>query len=206
MAKVYGQTFDRVHDTQFIFRKLLDAMASPGKINSIQSSSEKLDFLSNETRMVASFALTLLDGEVSFAIQLPEKMLIQEYVQNNTFSRLSDVHDTDYLFLDGKISDEEVMSFIQQVKKGTLIQPESSTTLFILVEALSNTPSNDQLRLSGPGIKEEIICTVKGISDKWWKEREKANVEYPLGIDIILFTKEGEILALPRTTKIERGE
>lgn len=205
MLNVEEQLFDRVHDAQFIFRQLLDAMSRPGKMNSIGSSSMKIGLSSGAEQVVASFALTLLDGEVSFFVNMANHLVIQEFIRKNTFSRLTEVEDADYLFLDGKINDEEIAHLIQKVKKGTLIQPDFSSTLFILVDGFSVEPAEDRLTLRGPGIEEKLICYVNGISSIWWEEREKANLEYPLGIDIILFTEAGEFLALPRTTIIKRG-
>lgn len=205
MLNVDEQVFDRVHDAQFIFRQLLDAMSRPGKMNNIGSSSMKIDLSSGREQVVASFALTLLDGEVSFFVNMDNHLAIEDYIRNNTFSRLTGAEDADYLFLDGKIKDEEIIHLIEKVKKGTLIQPDLSSTLFILVNGFSADFAGERLTLRGPGIEKQFVCYVNGISSVWWEEREKVNLEYPLGIDIILFTEAGEFLALPRTTIIKRG-
>ena len=57
--------------------------------------------------------------------------------------------------------------------------------------------------LTGPGIKKENYMQVK-IKGDWLGEREKKNIEYPLGIDMILLDEESNVMCLPRTTQIKK--
>jgi alpha-D-ribose 1-methylphosphonate 5-triphosphate synthase subunit PhnH len=54
--------------------------------------------------------------------------------------------------------------------------------------------------LTGPGIQDACTLSVQGLSKAWIVERAKLNAEYPLGIDMVLFTESGQLTALPRTT------
>jgi alpha-D-ribose 1-methylphosphonate 5-triphosphate synthase subunit PhnH len=119
-----------------------------------------------------------------------------------TFSPRAEVEEADYVFADATAGASEVFSLIRQVKRGSLWQPEESATLLVLVEETASASAGEaNLLLSGPGIPDQILCSVKGMPPGWTEERHRQIEEYPLGIDLVFYTEQGSILALPRTTK-----
>jgi alpha-D-ribose 1-methylphosphonate 5-triphosphate synthase subunit PhnH len=201
-------SFNRVHDTQAIYRVLLHAMSRPGLICELGNAVNGIDLPIGTSKAAAAIALTLLDGEVAFAVQMQGHEGWAETMQRLTYCKLVDVAAADYVFVDGI----EELSFINQVQSqfiiGTLSSPEKSATVFIRVNNLldNNSLSQDQgcsLKLTGPGIQTEAICFVDGLSLAWIESRASLVEEYPLGVDLILYTENGKVIAIPRTTIVE---
>ncbi|MDF2958771.1 MAG: phosphonate metabolism protein [Paenibacillus sp.] len=236
MPNVKDITFDRVHDTQFIFRQLLDVMARPGRIGSIASSAAQLELLDAGQKTAAALALTLLDGEVSFAVAVngvegngsnganningvngeslgsgfvPGWSMLEAYIRRHSISQAAPAAEADYVFAAGGMPDAEIRSIMSTLRCGTLLAPEQGATLFLLVEHLKHTDMNSNASksetavhwvLQGPGIQDTNRLSISGMNKLWFEERARVNAEYPIGVDIILFTADGDIAALPRTT------
>ncbi|NHN34167.1 phosphonate C-P lyase system protein PhnH [Paenibacillus agricola] len=202
MPNVKEQTFDRVHDTQFIYRQLLDAFARPGQISSIALNSTKLSSLSPLQAMVTCFAMTLFDGEVSISIEMEDKQELEAYVRQQTFSRIGPASEADYVIAKGSMGEDQIYDLLSKLKNGTLIRPEDGATVFIHVDGMDANKGTEGncWTLTGPGIQDVGTLCVQGLPKAWIDERTKLNAEYPLGIDMVLFTESGQLTALPRTT------
>lgn len=207
MPTVKNQPFDLVHDTQIIYRKLVDAMARPGKIVNIFEACNKTTPPDSFSKTMAGLAFLLLDTEVRFFVQAEEQARIEEYLRMNTFSSLGKMEDADFLFIDRRLFEDEIEELMSHVKKGTLQNPHNSATIFIAVDELGSRECGEEemrLLLQGPGIREKRELLVSGLSEKWLVEREWVNEEYPTGVDLVFVCSNGDIAGLPRTTKIER--
>lgn len=202
MPNVNEQTFERVHDTQFIYRQLLDAFARPGQISSIELISAKLMPLSPLQAMVTCFAMTLFDGEVSFSVDMKDQEELEAYVRQQTFSRIQPASDADYVIAKGSMGEDQIQALLSKLKKGTLLRPEDGATVFVHVDGLGSGTEESCWTLTGPGIQDACILCVQGLSKAWIEERAKLTAEYPLGIDMVLFTEGGLLTAIPRTTII----
>jgi len=202
------QLFSNVHDTQHIYRQLLDAMARPGKLLSISDNSQNIGKTTDLSPGLTAIALTLIDREVTFAIHTVDNRSVENYLQMKTMSQVAPIDSADYIFIEQTLSQSDIESFVERMKAGTLQDPHLSSTVIIRVETLmaeseSAEPSDIQLILSGPGIKDVRRRFVRGLSPAWLEARYKKNKEFPIGIDMILATDDGDMMALPRTTKIE---
>ncbi|MFK7691549.1 phosphonate C-P lyase system protein PhnH [Paenibacillus sp. HJGM_3] len=207
MPNVKERPFDRVHDTQFIYRQLLEALARPGQIGSIAAASARVEAASPLLATATCFALTLLDGEVGFAVAMEaEKEALEAHIRRQTFSRIAALPEVDYVFASGGEAPERIEALLAQVKKGTLIRPEGGAILFVLVEGFESFEPGQSPEacwtLSGPGIKDTCRLCVQGLSPVWMEQRALANAEYPMGVDLVLYTVSGELAALPRTTQV----
>jgi alpha-D-ribose 1-methylphosphonate 5-triphosphate synthase subunit PhnH len=62
-----------------------------------------------------------------------------------------------------------------------------------------------RIRLTGPGIAEQagIAPEMRGIPVEEFKELMAVNADYPLGVDAIFVLPNGELMAIPRSTRIE---
>jgi len=183
-------------------------MAFPGTVQDIGPVIQKLDDSLAFNRTAAGIALTLLDAEVSHAVQMAEAALLPDYIRRMTFSPVVPMNDADYVFADGDMDAEAIAQIIQSVKCGTHEGPDASATLLLKVTGFAEEQGTNERRLalSGPGIAVETECRVFGLSTEWLTEREKANAEYPVGIDLILYNSEGHLVALPRTTNLKEVE
>jgi alpha-D-ribose 1-methylphosphonate 5-triphosphate synthase subunit PhnH len=59
--------------------------------------------------------------------------------------------------------------------------------------------------LQGPGIRGEATIRVRGLEPAWMHIREALNEEFPRGIDIWLLDKNGNLIGIPRTTRIKEA-
>ncbi|MFC0525115.1 phosphonate C-P lyase system protein PhnH [Pontibacillus salicampi] len=204
MTKMTKAGFDSVHDTQHIFRELVEATSRPGTIAELTSYVEGLSPSVTFSKPMIGLALTLLDQEVTFHVQAENVKRIQEYIHWHTFSQAMEESEADYVFV-SILESSRIASFMKHLKRGTLYQPHQSATLFIQVKDFKDGADADKFILSGPGIKDSTSIVVNGLDEEWIDARNEAVQEYPLGIDVCLVSEQGELVALPRTTKIERG-
>ena len=188
--------FDIVFESQQTFRLLLDAMARPGKINRLPRPLPAPAGISGYT---AAVAFTLLDGEVTFAALGEDQAAWSRYLALNIRAVPAGVEHADFIIAPGERFNAEV----EAARRGTLLFPERGATVLFTVETISGD-SPAALVLSGPGIRGSAGLTVAGIDPANLEMLERANSEYPLGIDAILIGRDGALACLPRSTKIER--
>lgn len=197
---------DFIHAPVLVYRNLLDAMARPGTIRNISRVSEKLALSSQESCVGFALALTLLDSEVSFHVSMRNGSSLEESICRRTYCKAVELSRAQYIFLDGDIDNDSLLDILPQINCGSLDQPELGATVLVLANALHAASAEEaNLSLSGPGIETVNYCKVKGLSPLWFAERKKINAEYPMGIDLILFDKEGNLLAIPRTTHVKEA-
>jgi len=86
---------------------------------------------------------------------------------------------------------------------GTDDAPQSSATLFVEVDALSDQPlpGGIALTLHGAGIEASRQLVVAGLSDAFWRWRVTLQSELPRGVDLVLVSGT-QLAALPRSTRI----
>lgn len=61
--------------------------------------------------------------------------------------------------------------------------------------------TDDGQRLTGPGIEMHSSLRIDGLPPSFWEERSRMTSRFPLGLDFV-FTADGELAALPRTTRV----
>ena len=187
--------YNEVFDSQKIFRKIMDSMARPGKINNIVDLQLNPPSLLNRSSALIGFAL--LNSDVTFFSE-NNRDEVNEYLKINTSSiPVSNVESADYVFISGN----SVSEVIRNAKMGELEFPEDSATIIIDVDKIIKSPTDQsfEIILKGPGVKSEEVVYVKGITNELLEEIKIANSEYPLGIDIILSDTDGNIICIPRT-------
>lgn len=192
---------DFVHDTQQIFRRLLDAMARPGQLQSLEELSHRIETPDGIAHAPFLLALTLLDAEVTFQIIGERSEDITKHYSSWTLSQSTTTENADYLFVQHDVEGATIADLFERAKKGTLVNPNESATFIIETTQLSEVP---ELVLSGPGISSQAPTTIAG-SEAWLTARAKANEEFPLGIDVILVDHDNNLLCLPRTTVIQKA-
>jgi len=188
--------FNTVHDTQQIYRKLIEASSFPGRIQSIAYISEKIDFQEFCPSHLLALCITLMDGESTFYCD--QRDMAQE-ISYLTYCRSVDIEDADFVILsDSRFSSDNMSS----VKKGTLRDPHLGATVLWQVESLD---SGSTYSLTGPGIKDSTDINIQTSSKQWIELREDINKEFPLGIDLFLLDSQGRLMVIPRTTMVKKG-
>ena len=188
-------SLDLVYDIQAVYRKVLNAMARPGKIENISSQCNKIEYNFNCYKSTNIVLLTLLDAEVSFCFNNNINLDDVEMINQITYSKSKSADEADFIIITKDCDD--IYEIMNKAKIGELRNPHRSATVIIEVDEMNN---NEGIVLVGPGIK--TTQKLKISNDDLWKEiREKKNKEFPLGIDIILTDEKGNIACIPRTTK-----
>lgn len=182
---------DPVHDSQVIFRNVLEAMAHPGRILTLPPLSEARESLAPASMMIC---LALVDHETP--LWLDESLATPGVIAHLAFHTGAPLAETALLasiaVLDGPSTS------LARFRTGSDAYPEDGATVIIQVPGLSNA---GPLTLSGPGVDGETVFGVEGLPGSFWREREAVNGGFPRGIDIILCDGH-RIAALPRTTLV----
>jgi alpha-D-ribose 1-methylphosphonate 5-triphosphate synthase subunit PhnH len=190
-------SFDEVFDAQEQFRIIMEAMARPGKINTLP----ELDVVppAGLTKASALVALGLLNADVTFACSEVNAEKIQSYININSAAQLNTQEAADYIFLTG----QEDVSLVEKVKVGTLSYPEQSATLIFSVKQIGENKTEGALKiiLSGPGIKNTTTVFVVGINADVLNQIRIINQEFPLGVDLIVTDVNNQLFCIPRSNQ-----
>jgi alpha-D-ribose 1-methylphosphonate 5-triphosphate synthase subunit PhnH len=84
---------------------------------------------------------------------------------------------------------------------GTIEFPDSGATLFYLAKKINGTDGIN-IKLQGPGIKDEISFKISGVDKEDLKTLKSLNSEFPLGLDVIFLDEYNKIVSLPRSSRI----
>lgn len=185
------------HRNQRHFRTIMEALSFPGKIVPIDVSSQYRGEVFDSS---VELLQVLLDGEVGLCV-LEEEGTSFEEIAIRTNCKKASIEDADFLLLPLAHLDQ-AKDLFHKVKKGTLINPHTSASLFIEVEKLQE---EKDLLLTGPGIKEKRALSIQP-APFWLESRNEVVKDFPLGVDVFLIDQESRLVALPRTTKIKVGE
>jgi alpha-D-ribose 1-methylphosphonate 5-triphosphate synthase subunit PhnH len=184
---------DPVLESRATFRAILDAMAHPGRVVTLDCI---LDPPSRLAIASSATCLTLLDFETPLWTDLPTGASAISWLQFHCgISIVNDPSEAHFAL----VTDTSAMPSLTRFNMGTDEYPESSATLIVQVDHLG--PENGK-RLTGPGIEKFSSIQVSGLPSRFWEERKIQSAVYPLGLDVI-FTNECKIAALPRTTIVE---
>lgn len=188
--------WDPVHHTQRVFRKLVTAFSFPGRAVDVSRESDDIEIESAVTKPILALALTLLDGEVGFCCIGPGAADAETQISRLCTVPVAPTSTARYVFvLDGA----HAATAIREAHTGTLEAPHLGATIVVQTE-FGDPPRT----ASGPGIDGTTAIDFGRHAAGWLAPRESANREFPLGVDIILVDPTGQLIALPRTTRINQ--
>lgn len=200
-AQLKENQFDMVRDSQETFRKLMMSLAFPGAVQTLKSM--ELAVEPAAMGFVLQPLLTLLDLETDFHVHAHDATMQEEvtrYIEINTNSRSKEPEEADFILclessLDGKFA---------RLKRGSLSHPDDSATVFYLVDHLTDTTKADEARftLTGPGIKKRCRVSVTGLSPEELAHWHTHRKDYPMGIDIYLISRSGQLIGIPRSAEL----
>ena len=206
LARMGAGFADPVHGAQQTFRVLLGAMSEPGSLHGLTASAT--DGLAPQdagmcppmgTAMSATL-LTLLDADTP--IHLAGALRNDEaraWLRFHTGAR--DVPSA--ALMTAALAGDVDATLWTRLDLGTDDAPQSSATLFVEVDALSDQPlpGGIALTLRGAGIETSRRLVVAGLSDAFWRWRVTLQSELPRGVDLVLVSGT-QLAALPRSTRI----
>ncbi|MFP3569114.1 phosphonate C-P lyase system protein PhnH [Paraburkholderia sp. SIMBA_030] len=183
---------DPVHDTQAVFRTLLDALSRPGTVGVVENG---LPGVRATRAELAAFTalLTLCDYATPVWLAQPDTALASALRFHTGAPLVDEPAQAAFAY----IHDADALPSLENFAPGEAESPEQSVTLLIRVEALTGgTP----VVLSGPGIQHTATIAPVGLPERFWRERAALAPLFPCGIDCYLVCG-GTLIGLPRTTK-----
>ncbi|MDB5789720.1 phosphonate C-P lyase system protein PhnH [Caballeronia mineralivorans] len=188
---------DTVHDSQGVFRALLDALSRPGKIVSIDAVLPGFEQDGGTHVPMAAFAALLALADYSTPVLLQhEHRGLGDALRFHTGAPLTlDLARAVFAYL----HDAGSMPPLDAFSLGDPETPENGAMLFIRVDSLEHgTP----MTWRGPGIRDKQTVHIAGVPASFWHERALLASEFPCGIDCY-FVHGGSVIGLPRTTRVE---
>jgi alpha-D-ribose 1-methylphosphonate 5-triphosphate synthase subunit PhnH len=184
---------DISHDSQRVFRAVLDAFSHPGRIVAVPAEVETSGTLSIAA---IAFVLTLVDRETPLWLA-PEfdTSEVRDFVRFHTGAPI--VTDTEAALFGLATPARQPM--LDGFAIGSDPYPDRSATLVIQVPALRGGPV---LTLRGPGIDGSAAAAIAGLSESFWPEWAANRALFPCGVDVV-FAAGSELLALPRGIAVE---
>jgi alpha-D-ribose 1-methylphosphonate 5-triphosphate synthase subunit PhnH len=175
------------------FRRILDAIAHPGRV---QKLSDKISDLDGAALL---FSRTLLDPETGFAVASSVRSDLASQIERTSGCRLVDLEKADFVFVAKPGTD----GALDRIRRGTPDWPDASATVVYLVEALHEEGGDRSW--SGPGIPGARFPKTEGLDPREWDMLGEANSTYPLGVDCFFLDEHGQIMAMPRSTRLDGG-
>ena len=198
MDTVLDGGFDNpVLQSQTTFRAVMDALANPGTARKLVTLASIGSYLSPE---LASIVLTLTDHDTSIWLDdvLRADQAVLDFVSFHTGAPVVTEPDKAAFAFATSV---DHLPRLDQFNLGTQEYPDRSTTIVLAVPALSGGPD---ILLRGPGVNDHLNCSPSGLPGdllaQWAENREL----FPRGIDLLLVA-DGQVLGLPRSTRISEG-
>jgi alpha-D-ribose 1-methylphosphonate 5-triphosphate synthase subunit PhnH len=194
---VDGGFAEPVLQAQQGFRALMDALANPG---TIQPLAFELAPPAPLTRELAAAALTMCDHDspVWLDPSLLESDAVVAWLKFHTGAPIVTDPTAAQFAL---VSDLSAMPVLAHFALGNDEYPDTSTTVILAVPSLAQ---GESLTLKGPGIKGETMAAPTGLPEDFVVQWADNRAQFPRGVDLLLVAG-GQVLGLPRTTRISRG-
>jgi alpha-D-ribose 1-methylphosphonate 5-triphosphate synthase subunit PhnH len=195
---------------QQAYRLLVHATSFPGSVIDLAPLFDERHGSEPAPATAMLLARTLLDAEVTFSCSTSFDELSPLELAQVTYARPATAESARFLIVCHRDADEQdggLCEAIDRANAGTLSDPHLGATVIGLLPSIANdareVPADDRvaLTLSGPGIdgSRELFTTAP---TEWIERRAERNREFPLGIDLLLFSRTGQLISLPRTTQV----
>jgi len=190
---VTGGFSDPVFGSQALFRALMEGMARPGLIQSVEPTLHPPAPLSVAA---AAILLTLCDHDTSVWVSpsLATSSLVG-WLGFHTGAAIT-LERAQAAF--ALIEHAAALPSFDLFAQGTQDYPDRSTTVILEVSDLADGP---KMRLSGPGIRDTCTISASGLPDNFEQLWGANRAVFPRGVDVVL-TCGNRLLCLPRTTRI----
>ena len=193
MSDIAQGLADPPHDSQHLFRSVLEAFSHPGRIVSLRDAPAAADPLS---RAATAFVLTLVDRDTPLWLAPAfDTAPVRDFVRFHTGAPIA-VRPADALFA---VLTSERLPSLDGFPIGTDPYPDRSATLIIELPSLTGGP---QRWWRGPGIETRECVALAGLPDRFWTEWAANRALFPCGIDLV-FASGSDLIALPRSIAVE---
>ena len=185
-----------VFDAQTSFRAIMDALANPGTPHKLAETASAQGPLAAE---LASTLLTLSDADTH--IWLSESLRtapVEAFIAFHAGAPLTREPGSATFAL---VARGDELPRFNEFNLGTQEYPDRSTTIVLAVPSLSG---GADLLLRGPGIRDHLHCNPAGLPGDFLTQWAENRALFPRGIDLLLVA-DGEVMGLPRSTRISEG-
>lgn len=183
---------DRVLASQATFRAVMDAMARPGRIQSVVAPVKGPPPL-----MPAGAALVLTLCDQDTPVWLDTAMASSDVARWLVFHTSAPIVRDPSQATFALIGDVAGLTAFESFVQGSADYPDRSTTLIIQVETLTAGP---KFTLRGPGIDGTATLNAS-LTPRIIAALDKNHALFPRGVDCVLVADDA-IVALPRTTRL----
>jgi alpha-D-ribose 1-methylphosphonate 5-triphosphate synthase subunit PhnH len=183
---------DPVHDTQAVFRTLLDALSRPGTVGVIENVLPEVRATHAELAAFAAL-LALCDYATPVWLAQPDTALGSALRFHTGAPLVDEPGQAAFAY----IHEAGALPPLESFALGAAESPEQSVTLLIRVDALTG---GAPIVLSGPGIQHTATIAPVGLPEHFWRERAALAPLFPCGVDCYLVCG-ARLIGLPRTTQ-----
>ncbi len=197
-ADVFDGGFaDPVFEAQDVFRRLMNAMARPGTIESVATTARPPAPLSPVS---GALALALFDADTPVWLDptLAGAPDVTQWLRFHTGVAITADAATAQFAL---IADPSRLERLDGFAQGEQAYPDRSTTLIIEVGTLTG---GVPMTLTGPGIRTQASIAPVGLPETFADQWAANHALFPRGVDVVLASA-GGLVALPRTTRLTTG-
>jgi alpha-D-ribose 1-methylphosphonate 5-triphosphate synthase subunit PhnH len=177
-------------DSQQVFRAVLDALARPGTAMSLPEGPLR----TLAPAVVPVFALADLGTGVCVLENTDDRW--GDIVTTATNAPLWPAELARLVAAVRPVTEAEVRDFA----RGTALAPGTAALVSLAVPDVHGGAR--RWRMTGPGIPGETTLSPLGLPPGFVAARAEAVAGYPAGIDVLLVTRDGHVVGLPRTTTI----
>lgn len=182
---------DATHDAQAVFRAVLDALARPGRLQTLPAS-DGLQAPTPLSRGLTALLLTLLDAETSLHLEGPlASDAAWMYARFHTGVQRAAREAADFVAV--RAPDAS----LDGLRQGTDEAPQDGTTLIVDTTTLAG----QSLVLRGPGIEHTQRIGLCGLPAAFWQARIAQQRHFPRGVDLLIVCG-SQLIAIPRSTHL----
>lgn len=197
-ALLDGGFADPVLQSQTAFRAVLDALANPGTLQTLAMPQAAPVGMAAE---LVSILLTLCDHDTSLWLD-PALRADAALVNFLAFHTAAPLTESPTAATFAAAASAAQLPALSRFNLGTQEYPDRSTTIVLALPALSGGPA---LRLRGPGIKDHIAISPQGLPADFVAQWSANRELFPRGVDLLLVA-DGQVMGLPRSTRIAQGQ
>jgi alpha-D-ribose 1-methylphosphonate 5-triphosphate synthase subunit PhnH len=184
---------DPAHDSQRLFRAVLDAFSHPGRTISLPDPPAGAGPLS---RAATAFLLTFVDRDTPLWLAPTfDTKPVRDFVRFRTGAPIAK-QPADALFA---VLTPDQMTPLDDFAVGTDPYPDRSATLVVELPSLVG---GSQRRWIGPGIETRQAVSLSGLPDSFWTQWAANRALFPCGVDLV-FVAGSDLIALPRSIAVE---
>ena len=195
-ASELSARFLDLHESQIVFRLLLDALSQPGKVFHLPAE------LVARIPVVEVPLLALLGYDTPFAF-LAADASREQLIARATSGRIVEPAVAAYL----GVPDSRTELLPMGLCLGTPMRPDSAAQVSVQVNGIftSATESTATLHISGPGVETTNHVTCDGATTGELEFLLRRDWTAPRGLDLWVIGVDGSFIGIPRTSRISAG-